>query len=51
MDITDKDEPLELPEQVLSQWIDKPISQSGFESMLRQLKKVVLEQAMKGGDG
>ncbi|MGB7181497.1 MAG: IS256 family transposase [Burkholderiaceae bacterium] len=41
------DKPLELPDEVLAQLIDKPISQADLESILRQLKKAVVERAMK----
>ena len=36
------DKPLELPEQVLAQLIDRPVSQADLESILRQLKKAVI---------
>jgi transposase-like protein len=41
------DTPLELPEEFLAQLIDKPISQQDLESVLRSLKKAVVERAMK----
>ena len=41
------DQPLQLPDEFLAQLIDKPISQEQLGDVLTQIKKAVIERAMK----
>ncbi len=41
------DQPLKLPDEFLSHLIDKPVSQEQLSEVLTQIKKAVIERAMK----